>query len=187
MDCSGFVWHVLQSVAVAGGLDLGRTFGRYVGAPRSADAASFVGTWFFDPKNRNLEEVKDEIRNLRPADVIVFRGDDGTTRHSAVIQSIDRVRGTIRYLQSTDEAPQEERGVHESVITFNPARPEASLEDPSVAWHQLRAAAFDGEGGIWFRDDGERYRAYPEFGGGTVVRLKALAKAVAKLSTTTGR
>ena len=46
--------------------------------------------------------MKDEIRNLRPADIIVFRGDDGTTRHSAVIQSIDRVRGTIRYLQSTE-------------------------------------------------------------------------------------
>lgn len=187
MDCSGFVWHVLRSVAAAAALDLGRTFGRYVGAPRSADPASFVGTWFFDPKNRNLEEVKDEIRNLRPADVIVFRGDDGTTRHSAVIQSIDRVRGAIRYLQSTDEAPQDERGVHESFITFDPSRPEASLKDPSVVWHQLRAAAFDGEGGVWFRDDGERYRAYPEFGGGTVVRVTALAKAVAKLSTSSGR
>jgi hypothetical protein len=130
--------------------------------------------------------VKDEIRNLRPADIIVFRGDDGTTRHSAVIQSIDRVRGTIRYLQSTDEAPQDERGVHDSLISFDPARPEVSLEDPSITWHQLRAAAFDGEGGIWFHDDGERYRAYPEHGG-TVVRLKELAKAVAKLSTTTGR
>ncbi len=187
MDCSGFVWHVLGSVASAAGLDLGKTFGRYVGASRSVDAASFVGTWFFDPKNRNLEEVKDEIRNLVPADVIVFRGDDGTTRHSAVIQSIDRVRGVIRYLQSTDEAPQDQRGVHESTITFDPSRPGVSLEDPSVTWHQLRAAAFDGEGGVWFRDDGERYRAYPEYGGGTVVRLKALAKAVAKLSTTSGR
>jgi hypothetical protein len=187
MDCSGFVWHLLKSVAAAGGLDLGRTFGRYAGAPRSSDAAQFIGTWFFDPKNRNLEEVKDEIRNLRPADIIVFRGDDGTTRHSAVIQSIDRVRGTIRYLQSTDEAPQDERGVHESLITFDPARPEVSLEDTSVTWHQLRAAAFDGEGGIWFHDDGERYRAYPEHGSGTVVRLKALAKPVARLSSTSGR
>ena len=187
MDCSGFVWHVLRSVAAAAGLDLGRAFGRYAGAPRSADAAWFIGTWFFDPKNRNLEEVKDEIRNLRPADVIVFRGDDGTTRHSAVIQSIDRARGTIRYLQSTDEAPQDERGAHDSIITFDPAHPEVGLKDPSVTWHQQRAAAFDGEGGIWFRDDGERYRAYPEHGGGTVVRLKALTKAVAKLSTAPGR
>jgi hypothetical protein len=182
MDCSGFVWHVLRSVAAAAGLDLGRAVRRSAGAPRSADAASFIGTWFFDPRNRSLEEVKDEIRNLRPADVIVFRGDDGTTRHSAVIQSIDRVRGTIRYLQSTDEAPQDQRGVHESLISFDPGHPEVSLKDPSVAWHQLRAAAFDGEGGVWFRDDGERYRAYPEFGGGTVVRLKVLAAAVAKLS-----
>lgn len=183
MDCSGFVWHALTSVARAGGLDLAKTFGRYVGASRSADAAKFVGTWFFDPKNAYLEEVKDEIRNLRPADVIVFRGDDGTTRHSAIIQSIDRVRGTIRYLQSTDEAPQDERGVHESLITFDPAHPEATLDAPSVTWHQLRGAAFDGEGGVWYRDDGERYRAFPGSGGGTVVRLKALAKAVAKLST----
>jgi len=187
MDCSGFVWHVLKSVAAAAGLDLGQTFGRFAGARRPADAAWFIGTWFFDPRNASLEEVKDEIRNLRPADIIVFRGDDGTTRHSAVIQSIDLVRGTIRYLQSTDEAPQEERGVHESLITFDPSRPEVSLEDPSITWHQQRAAAFDGEGGVWFRDDGERYRAYPEFGSGTVVRLKALAKAVAKLSTTLGR
>jgi len=187
MDCSGFVWHVLTSVAAAGGLDLARAVGRSTGARRSADAAWYIGTWFFDPKNPNLEEVDDEIRNLRPADIIVFRGDDGTTRHSAVIQSIDRVRGTIRYLQSTDEAPQDERGVHESTISFDPARPEASLEDPSVTWHQLRAAAFDGEGGIWFRDDGERYRAYPQFGSGTVVRLKALAKATAKLATSSAR
>ncbi len=183
MDCSGFVWHVLTSVARAGGLDLGKTFGRFVGAARSADASKFVGTWFFDPRNTYLEEVKDEIRNLRPADVIVFRGDDGTTRHSAVIQSVDRARGTIRYLQSTDESPQDERGVHESLITFDPAHPEATLDAPTVTWHQLRGAAFDGEGGVWFRDDGERYRAYPEHGGGTVVRLKALAKVVAKLST----
>jgi hypothetical protein len=182
MDCSGFVWHVLTSVARAGGLDLGKTFGRFVGAARSADASKFVGTWFFDPRNTYLEEVKDEIRNLRPADVIVFRGDDGTTRHSAVIQSVDRARGTIRYLQSTDESPQDERGVHESLITFDPAHPEVSLDNPTVTWHQLRGAAFDGEGGVWFRDDGERYRAYPEHGGGTVVRLKAIAKVVAKLS-----
>jgi hypothetical protein len=187
MDCSGFVWHVLTSVAAAGGLDLARAVGRFAGAPRSADAAWFIGTWFFDPKNPNLEEVEDEIRNLRPADVIVFRGDDGTTRHSAVIQSIDRVRGTIRYLQCTDEAPQDERGVHDSIITFDPARPEASLEDPSVRWQQLRAAAFDGEGGIWFHDDGERYRAYPQFGSGTVVRLRALAKAIEKLSKASAR
>ncbi len=183
MDCSGFVWHVLTSVARAGGLDLGKTFGRYVGAARSADASTYVGTWFFDPGNAFLEEVKDEIRNLRPADVIVFRGDDGTTRHSAVIQSIDRARGTIRYLQSTDESPQYERGVHESLITFDPAHPEVTLDAPTVTWHQLRGAAFDGEGGVWYRDDGERYRAYPEQGGGTVVRLKALAKVMTKLSS----
>ena len=182
MDCSGFVWHVLTSVARAGGLDLGKTFGRFVGAARSADASKYVGTWFFDPRNAYLEEVKDEIRNLRPADVIVFRGDDGTTRHSAVIQSVDRVRGTIRYLQSTDESPQNERGVHESLIGFDPAHPEVTLDDPTVKWQQLRGAAFDGEGGVWYLDDGERYRAYPEQGGGTVVRLKALTKVVAKLS-----
>jgi hypothetical protein len=184
MDCSGFVWSVLTAVAKTGGLDLDKALRRYLGAPSAARASLYIGTWFFDPRNRNLLTVKDEIRNLRPCDVLVFRGDGGLTTHSAVIQSIDMKAGTIRYLQSTDNAEKDDRGVHESLITFDPSRPQTSLKDPSLVWHQRRTAAFTGEeAGIEFWDDGERYRAYPEHGGGAVVRLKALQKLMGRLST----
>jgi cell wall-associated NlpC family hydrolase len=178
VDCSGFVWYVLTSVARAGGLDLNKALARYLGAPRPSSAAWYIGTWFFDPRNRNLEVVKDEVRNLRPADVLVFRGEDGTTSHSAVIQSVDMARGTIRYLQSTDVAGQNDRGVHESLITFDPRTPAVSLRDPAVVWHQRRSAPFPGEAGGDFQDDGQRYRAWPELGGGAIVRLKMMRKLV---------
>jgi hypothetical protein len=184
MDCSGFVWSVLTAIAKTGGLDLNRALRRYLGAPTAASASLYIGTWFFDPRNRNLVTVKDEIRNLRPADVLVFRGDNGLTVHSAIIQSVDLKAGTIRYLQSTDNAEQDDRGVHESLITFDPRHPETSLKDPSLVWHQRRTAAFAGEtAGVDFWDDGERYRAFPQYGGGAVVRLRLLGKLVAKLST----
>lgn len=186
VDCSGFVWYVLTSVARAGGLDLNRALARYLGASRPSTAAWYIGTWFFDPRNKNLEAVKDEVRNLRPADVLVFRGEDGTTSHSAVIQSVDLAGGSIRYLQSTDVAEQNDRGVHESFITFDPRTPEVSLRDPAVVWHQRRSAPFPGEAGVDFWDDGQRYRAYPEYGGGAVVRLKMMRKLVER-QLTTGR
>ena len=187
VDCSGFVWYVLTTVANAGGLDLNRAMARYLGAARPSQAAWYVGTWFFDPRNRNLEVVKDEVRNLRPLDVIVFRGEDGLTAHSAVIQSVDLAGGTIRYLQSTDVADQDDRGVHESSITFDPARPSASLKDPSLVWHQRRSAPFPGEAGVDFWDDGQRYRAFPRFGGGFVVRVKMMKTLVERELRSTGR
>jgi hypothetical protein len=187
VDCSGFVWYVLTSVARAGGLDLNRALARFLGAPRPSTAAWYVGTWFFDPRNRNLEVVKDEVRNLRPADVLVFRGEDGTTSHSAIIQSIDMAGGSIRYLQSTDVAEQNDRGVHESLITFDPRTPSVSLRDPAVVWHQRRSAPFLGESGVDFWDDGQRYRAYPEYGGGAVIRLKMMKKLVERQLTTVPR
>lgn len=183
MDCSGFVWYVLRSVAKTGGLDLDRALRRYLGAPSAARSSLYIGTWFFDPRNRNLDAIKDEIRNLRPCDVIVFRGEDGSTTHSAIIQSIDMITGSIRYLQSTDVAEQNDRGVHESFITFDPGRPATSLKDPTLVWHQRRSAPFPGEAGVDFWDDGQRYRAYPEHGGGGVVRLRALEKLIARLNT----
>jgi hypothetical protein len=176
IDCSGFVWYVLTSVAKAGGLDLNRALSHYLGASSPALSPQYIGTWFFDSRNKNLEIVKDEIRNLRPADVFVFRGPDGETTHSAIIQSIDFAHGTIRYMQSTDVAEQDDRGVHESFITFDPARLDMSLKDPSIVWHQRRTAPFVGEAGVDFWDDGTRYRAFPDVGGGFVVRLKLLQK-----------
>jgi hypothetical protein len=183
MDCSGFVWYVLKSIAAKGRIDLDRVLGRTAGSPRAKSAPLYVGTQFFDPRNKYMTQVKDEIRLLKPGDIILFRGDDGSTRHSAIIQSIDRVTGIIRYLQSTDEAPQADRGVHESIISFDPSRQESSLKDPSVIWRQRRLAPFDGETSVYYHDDGERYRAYPEHGGGTVVRLKALQKLISRLSS----
>jgi len=177
VDCSGFVWYVLTTVARAGGLDLNRAFARYLGAVRPSSAAWYIGTWFFDPRNRNLEVVKDEVRNLRPLDIIVFRGDDGLTAHSAIVQSVDLAGGRIRYLQSTDVAEQNDRGVHESLITFDPANPSIGLKDPALVWHQRRSAPFPGETAD-FWDDGQRYRAFPQYGGGFVVRLKVMRKLV---------
>ena len=182
IDCSGFVWYAMKVVARSGGLDLDRALARYLGAPSPAAASLYIGSWFFDPRNRNLRAVRDEVRNLRPGDVIMFRGSDGATAHSAIIQSIDMAAGTLRYLQSTDVAAQDDRGVHESFISFDPAKPGTSLKDPSLLWHQRRSSPFPGEAGSDFWDDGERYRAFPEFGGGTVVRLTMLEKLIQQLS-----
>jgi cell wall-associated NlpC family hydrolase len=184
IDCAGFVWYVLKSVARSGGLDLDRALARYLGAPSAAAASQYVGSWFFDPRNKNLQRIVDQVRNLQPGDVFLFRGEDGTTAHTAVVQSVDLSAGSIRYLQSTDVAEQDDRGVHESYITFDPAHPEVSLKDPSVVWHQRRVSPFAGESGTEFFDDGTRFRAYPQYGGGSVVRLKMLAALLAKKVST---
>lgn len=175
MDCSGFVWHVLQSTARAGGLDLGKALRVALKAPRGADPSLYVGTRFFDSKSPELIQVRDKIQNLRAGDILLFRGNDGTAVHSAIIQSVDLSLGLIRYLQSTDEAPLDERGVHESFIRFDPSNSGLSLKDPSLSWSQGRFPPFPGERASAFSGDGERYRAFPEFGGGKVVRLKAMA------------
>ena len=182
MDCSGFVWHVLSYIGRTGALDLGRTLRRALGVPRGADPAWYVGTSFFGSKSSQIAEVPDSIQSLRPADIILFRGSDGAMAHSAIIQSIDFSKGVIRYLQSTDEAPLDERGVHESFVYFDPARPDLSLSDPGHNWTQKRYAPFPGEKDSPFSDDGGRYRAFAEFGGGKVVRLKALLPVIEKLN-----
>ncbi|MDR1247778.1 MAG: peptidoglycan endopeptidase [Treponema sp.] len=178
MDCSGFVWHTLAYVAAKGGLDLGRTLRRAVGG-NGGELSYYVGTWFFNSRSRELIPVNHEIRNLRPGDVLLFRGSSGAMVHSAIIQSVDREKGMVRYLQSTDEAPLDERGVHESRIYFDSARPETPLSDPSLVWSQNRYPPFPGEHASAFSDDGERYRAY---GGGRVVRLRALAQPIQRLN-----
>jgi hypothetical protein len=118
--------------------------------------------------------VPDKISALRPGDILLFRGADGDMVHSAIIQSVDFSQGVIRYLQSTDEAPRADRGVHESFVPFDPARPGASLKDPGLRWTQSRYPPFSGETASPFADDGERYRAYGELGGGRVVRFRLL-------------
>jgi hypothetical protein len=182
MDCSGFVWHVLSYIARQGGLDLGKSLSRVLGVPRGGDPSWYAGTAFFNSKNAQIAEVKDEIRGLYPADIILFRGGDGGMAHSALIQSIDFEKGVIRYLQCTDEAPPRERGVHESFIYFDPARPRTLLSDPALRWTQKRYAPFPGEKDSPFSDDGERYRAFAEKGGGRVARLRVLTPLIEKLN-----
>ncbi|MDR2184209.1 MAG: peptidoglycan endopeptidase [Treponema sp.] len=177
MDCSGYVWHVLSHIARTGGVDLGRALGRFPDLPRGSDPARYAGTWFFGSNHAGLEAVPDRISGLRPADILLFRGSGGAVVHSAVIQSVDLSSGLIRYLQSTDEAPQDERGVHDSFIHFDPRR-DKTLMDGGLIWTQSRCPPFPGEAALPFSGDGERYRA---FGGGRVVRLKALAPALNRI------
>ena len=174
MDCSGFVWHVLSYVAKWKGFDLGQRLGGVLGVQSGENPSRYAGTVFFNSQSSHLIPVNDEIRSLKPADIILFRGKDGNIAHSAIIQSIDFKTGIIRYLQNTDEAPPAERGAHESFIRFDPGRPGTSLGDPSLFWSQKRYPVFRGEIPGAFSDDGERYRAYPELGGGRVVRLRLL-------------
>ncbi|GHV94889.1 hypothetical protein AGMMS50293_12090 [Spirochaetia bacterium] len=182
MDCSGFVWHILSYVARQSGLDLGQTLSRTLGVPRGGDPSWYVGTAFFNSRSSHIAAVPDTIRNLRPADIILFRGSDGNMAHSAIIQSVDLSKGIIRYLQCTDEAPLQERGVHESSVYFDPASTELSLSDPGLNWSQKRYAPFPGEKDSPFSDDGERYRAFSELGGGRVVRIKVLGPVIEKLN-----
>ena len=181
IDCSGFVWHVLSYIGRQGGIDLGRSLSAALGVPRGADPSRYVGTSFYNSRSSQIIAVNDEIRNLRPADIILFRDARGGMAHSAIIQSVDFSRGIIRYLQCTDEAPLTERGVHESFIHFNPNNPSVSLRSLELVWTQKRFAPFPGEKDSPFSDDGERYRAYREHGGGRVVRIRALVPVIERL------
>jgi len=182
MDCSAFVWYVLTYIGRQGGFDLGRALSPALGVPPGVDPAWYAGTSFFNSNSPEIIAVNDSIRNLRPADIILFRNRDGSMAHSAIIQSIDYSKGVIRYLQCTDEAPLPERGVHESFIHFNPANPNVSLSDPSLLWTQKRFAPFPGEKDSPFSDDGERYRAFSEHGGGRVVRIRALIPVIERIN-----
>jgi hypothetical protein len=181
IDCSGFVWFVLCYIGRQGGMDLGRTLSSDIGVPHGADPSYYVGTAYFNSRSSQIIAVDDQIRNLRPADILLFRNSDGAMAHAAIIQSIDFTRGIIRYLQCTDEAPLDERGVHDSYIYFDPANPSVSLSSPSLRWTQKRFAPFPGEKDSAFSDDGERYRAYTELGGGRVVRIRALIPVIERM------
>ena len=180
MDCSGFVWHVQSYIAAAGGVDLGRTLAGALGVRRGEDPSWYAGTGFYNSKSSQIISVKDEIRYLKPGDIMLFRAEDGGMSHSAVIQSIDLSNGVLRYLQCTDEAPLAERGVHESFVHFK--SPSASLSSTSLTWTQSRYPPFPGEKASPFSDDGKRYRAYPESGGGRVVRIKAVSEVIEKIN-----
>jgi hypothetical protein len=180
IDCSGFVWQMLSYIGRRGGTDLGRVLSPVLGVPPNADPAHYVGTAFFNSRSSQITAVSDEIHNLRPADIMLFRDFEGDIVHSAIIQSIDRTRGIIRYLQCNNIAPQEERGVHEAFIYFDPSNTSVSLKDPSLHWTKKRFGAFPGEE-IPFADDGERYR-YRLNGGGRVVRLNALVPVIERLN-----
>ncbi|MCL2601946.1 MAG: peptidoglycan endopeptidase [Treponema sp.] len=181
VDCSGFVWHILSHVAATGGVDLGRAVFGARAARAGIDPALFAGTIFFNSRHSQIVPVNDSIRNLRPADVLLFRTNDGGASHAAVIQSIDFTNGVIRYLQSTDEAPRMERGVHDSFIFFDPANPTVTLSDISLVWTKMRHAPFPSERASAFANDGERFRAFPEHGGGRVVRLRAVTQAIERI------
>ena len=182
MDCSGFVWHIQSYIASAGGVDLGRTLSRALGARQGEDPSRYAGTGFYNSNNSQIVPVKDEIRSLRPGDILLFRAEDGGMSHSAVIQSVNFSSGVIRYLQCTDEAPLAERGVHESFIRFDPKNNAVSLSDPSLSWTQSRYPPFPGEKTSPFSDDGKRYRAYPEKGGGRVVRIRVVSEVIDKIT-----
>lgn len=175
MDCSGFTYYVHECIAQAYGMDLNQMLSeRWRMSPNQVRKR--VGLWFYDPANGYTETIGDRIEDLRPADIILFRGSDGKLKHSAVIQSIDFKHGLLRYVQSTDWAIEPERGVHKSVIRFDPFRPQVNLSHYSVMWMQKVRPPFDGElePRDW-RTDGDRYMWYPAAGGSLVVRLQYLA------------
>jgi hypothetical protein len=178
MDCSGLVWHTLSYIAAKSGVNLGSLLRRTLGVPRGGNPSYFAGTAFYNSRSREIIAVDDKVKNLKPADILLFRAPDGSMAHSAIVQSVDFSRGIVRYLQSTDEAPLDERGVHDSFIYFNPKRAGTSLKDASLEWSQKRFSPFPGEKASAFSDDGQRYRAY---GGGRVVRLRAMGPVIAKL------
>jgi hypothetical protein len=178
LDCSGFVYNVQKSIAGALGRDLDEALRSVLGAD-AGGIPKIAGLWLFNPQASFSTAVEDRIENLRPGDIILFRGrvpGRGIRfRHSGVICSVDFASGLIRYLQCTDWATPEQRGVHDSWIRFDPARSRISLADPSLEWLQTIQPAFDGETPLrYWKNDGHRYRSYQEEGGSLIVRLKMI-------------
>jgi hypothetical protein len=176
VDCSGLTYYIHTCLARAYGAELDEVLGE-LWKTSPSNVRERVGLWFYDPASGYTDAIEDRIENLRPADVILFRGSDGGLKHSAVVQSIDLEKGLVRYVQCTDWAIESERGVHQSVILFDPSRPEVSLRHYSVIWKQQVQPPFDGETEPrdWLTDR-DRYAWYPEAGGSLVVRLRCLAE-----------
>jgi len=170
-DCSGFVYNVQREIALKKGINLDNILAEKLGVnPKKLPI--YIGTWLYNPECGYTEMIRDNINEIKSGDIILFRGKEGKVKHSAVIQSIDKNHGIIRYMQSTDWAPREDRGVHESLVMFNPKNPNISLKDKSLIWKQKISPTFKGEPAIGWKNDGERYRAYQNYGGGMIVRLK---------------
>ena len=174
MDCSGFVYYILRSIAAAYAFDLDRSIAPLVGTTPEQVSLQ-VGIQFLDPRKAHMELVGDTIDNLRPGDIILFRGRGAGFRHSGVVQAVDFSQGIIRYLQCTDWAPESERGVHGSVIRFDRSCRGVSLMHDSAVWTQEIQPAFTGETGLaYWNDDGDRYRSFAQVGGSVVVRLNII-------------
>jgi hypothetical protein len=180
VDCSGFAYHVMETVARSRGIDLNRVLAAKWRI-HPLEVRRRVGLWFFDPASGFTVPVADKVEDLRPLDMILFRGSDGKLKHSALIQSVDIENGIIRYVQSTDWALEEERGVHSSIIRFDPARVRQGLRHYSVKWLQQVRPPFEGEQEPrdW-RTDGDRYLWYTEAGGSLVVRSRLMSEAFLK-------
>lgn len=176
VDCAGFVYTAAKTVMLGLGVDADREYGRAWGvAP--ARAAQYAGLSLYDPRNGYTEAASERIEDLRPGDLILFRGSDGFFKHSAMVQSIDLEQGTLRYVQATDWAPEDERGVHDSIIRFD--NPKATLRDPSLKWMQQVRPPFRGEvEPRYWRTDGHRYFWYPADQGSVVARLRLLKAAL---------
>jgi hypothetical protein len=177
VDCSGFSYYIHNSLSRNYGTELDDVLAD-LWQTSPGKVRGRVGLWFYDPASGYTDAIEDHIENLRPGDVILFRGSDGGLKHSAVVQSIDLEKGLVRYVQCTDWAVETERGVHRSVILFDPSRPEVSLRHYSVIWKQQVQPPFDGETEPrdWLTDR-DRYAWYPEAGGSLVVRLRYPAEA----------
>lgn len=178
LDCSGFIFNVQKAIAGAFGRNLEKAAAAALGV-EAEQVRRIVGLWFFNPETSFCDAVDDRIENLRPGDIILFRGRVPGAgirfRHSAVIRSIDFESGLIHYLQCTDWATPIQRGVHKSRVRFDPTRPRISLSDPSLEWLQRIEPAFDGETPLrYWRNDGHRYCSYQEQGGSLIVRLKMI-------------
>jgi hypothetical protein len=180
VDCSGFLYTIHKEIAEQYGVDLDRLLAGKLGI-RPEFVSRWIGTWFYDPGGGHTQKIEDNIEDLRPGDVILFRGSDGSLKHSAMIQSIDFDESLVRYVQSTDWAIEPDRGVHRSTIRFDPFRPRATLDHYSVRWTQRVSPPFRGE--LEPRDwltDGDRYLWYTDAGGSLVVRFSGLAELIRK-------
>jgi len=172
LDCSGFEYNVQRAIVAALGQDLEEATAVALGMDAER-IRRIIGLWFFNPQSSFSDTFEDRIENLRPGDIILFRGrvpERGIWfRHSAVIRSVDFNSGLIHYLQCTDWATGEQRGVHDSWIRFDPAHPRVSLSDPSLEWLQRIEPAFAGETPLrYWKNDGHRCRSYQEEGGSLI-------------------